>query len=146
LVLKIVLQRSGVDAKDNIEDGETAEDDEVVIAWEESLRTNFSEIIKYNEYINEESKFRTHQGDKELEFERVKVIIDEEESRGRMYSYDKIFGLKPLSANDKKNLEEGKETGIDKTIRLFYVACSRAKESLALVAYTDMPEELKKNV
>ena len=31
-------------------------------------------------------------------------------------------------------------------MRLFYVACSRAKESLALVSYTDFPEELKKNV
>lgn len=43
------------------------------------------------------------------------------------------------------NLKDGKETGIDKTRRLFYVACSRAKESLAIVAYTDFPELVKKN-
>src|SRR5690606_19298271 len=107
---------------------------------------SFSEIIKYSEYINEKSKFGTHQGVKGLEFERVMVIIDDEESRGRMFSYDKIFGLKPLSANDRKNIEEGKETGIDKTTRLFYVACSRAKESLAIVCYSDSPKELKRNV
>lgn len=144
--LKFVLQRRGVDADNNIEDDETAEDDEVLIAWEEALKASFAEIITYNEYINGESKFGTHQGVKGLEFERVMVIIDDEESRGFMFSYDKLFGLKPLTNTDKKNIDEGKETGIDRTMRLFYVACSRARESLALVSYTESPEELKKNV
>lgn len=63
-----------------------------------------------------------------------------------MFSYDKLFGIKPLTSTDQKNIDEGKETGIDRTLRLFYVACSRAKESLAIVSYTDAPEELKKNV
>ncbi|WP_291275308.1 UvrD-helicase domain-containing protein [Flavobacterium sp.] len=144
-VLKFVLQRGDID-NTNIEDDEKTEDDEVLVAWEEALKANFSEIVKYNEYINEESKFGTHQGVKGLEFDRVMVIIDDEESKGFMFSYDKLFGLKPLSANDNKNIDEGKETGIDRTIRLFYVACSRAKDSLALVSYTDLPEELKKNV
>lgn len=144
--LKLVSQRVGIDTDENFEDDETIEDDEVLLAWDEAIKASFSEIIKYSEYINEKSKFGTHQGVKGLEFERVMVIIDDEESRGRMFSYDKIFGLKPLSANDKKNLEEGKETGIDKTTRLFYVACSRAKESLAIVCYSDSPKELKSNV
>mgnify|MGYP000967619502 FL=1 len=74
------------------------------------------------------------------------VIIDDEESKGFMFSYDKLFGLKPLTNTDKKNIDEGKETGIDRTMRLFYVASSRAKESLAIVAYADLPEELKKSV
>ncbi|MBX3241047.1 MAG: ATP-dependent helicase [Chitinophagaceae bacterium] len=145
-VLKVVLKRVDVDSDIKIEDDEATEDDEVLIAWEEALKASFFEIIKYNEYINEESKFGTHQGVKGLEFERVMVIIDDEESKGFMFSYDKLFGLKPLTANDRKNIDEGKETGIDRTKRLFYVACSRAKESLALVSYTDFPEELKKNV
>lgn len=144
--LKVILQRGGIDTENNSEDDETDEDDEVLIAWEEALKVNFSEIVKYNEYINEESKFGTHQGVKGLEFDRVMVIIDDEESKGFMFSYDKLFGLKPLTNTDKKNIDEGKETGIDRTMRLFYVACSRAKESLAIVAYTDLPEELKKNV
>ncbi|WP_119079745.1 UvrD-helicase domain-containing protein [Chitinophaga alhagiae] len=145
-VLKVVLQRGGIDTENSFEDNETDEDDEILIAWEEALKANFTEIIKYNEYINEESKFGTHQGVKGLEFDRVMVIIDDEESKGFMFSYDKLFGLKPLTNTDKKNIDEGKETGIDRTMRLFYVACSRAKESLALVSYTDLPEELKKNV
>ncbi|WP_353158788.1 UvrD-helicase domain-containing protein [Myroides odoratus] len=145
-VLKVVLKRIDIDSDVEIEDDVTTEDDEVLIAWEEALKANFAEIVKYNEYINEESKFGTHQGVKGLEFERVMVIIDDEESKGFMFSYDKLFGLKPLTNTDKKNIDEGKETGIDRTMRLFYVACSRAKESLAIVAYADLPEELKKNV
>ncbi|MET3537659.1 UvrD-helicase domain-containing protein [Chryseobacterium limigenitum] len=144
--LKLALSRVGIQSDKNEQEEETDEDDEVLIAWEEALKANFSEIIKYNSYINEESKFGTHQGVKGLEFDRVMVIIDDDESRGFMFSYDKLFGIKPLTSNDKKNMDEGKETGIDRTMRLFYVACSRAKESLALVSYTDIPEELKKNV
>ncbi|MBL1220240.1 ATP-dependent helicase [Chryseobacterium sp. L7] len=145
-VLKVVLKRVNVDSDVEIEDDETTEEDEVLTAWEEALKANFAEIIKYNEYINEESKFGTHQGVKGLEFERVMVIIDDEESKGFMFSYDKLFGLKPLTSTDKKNIDEGKETGIERTMRLFYVACSRAKESLAVVGYTDLPEGLKKNI
>lgn len=145
-LLKLVSQKMDVDSDDVIEDDEIAEDDEVLIAWEEALKADFSEIIRYNEYINEESKFGTHQGVKGLEFERVMVIIDDEESKGFMFSYDKLFGLKPLTNTDKKNIVEGKETGINRTMRLFYVACSRAKESLALIAYTDAPRQLKENV
>jgi len=144
--LKLVSQRVGIDSDENSEDDETMEDDEVLLAWDEAMKANFSEIIKYNEYINEKSKFGTHQGVKGLEFDRVMVIIDDEESRGFMFSYDKLFGIKPLTSTDQKNVDEGKETGIDRTLRLFYVACSRAKESLAIVCYSDFPSELKSNL
>lgn len=145
-VLKVVLQRGGIDTENSVDNDEIDEENEVFIAWEEALKANFTDIVKYNEYINEESKFGTHQGVKGLEFERVMVVIDDEESKGFMFSYDKLFGLKPLTPTDKKNIDEGKETGIDRTMRLFYVACSRARESLAIVGYTDLPEELKENV
>jgi DNA helicase-2/ATP-dependent DNA helicase PcrA len=62
-----------------------------------------------------------------------------------LFSYDKLFGSKELSQGDKKNMAEGKETGIDRTRRLFYVACSRAKESLAIVAYSDNPSIVEQN-
>ena len=41
---------------------------------------------------------------------------------------------------------EGKETSIDRSRRLFYVACSRAEKSLAIVAYTHAPEKVKQHV
>lgn len=115
-------------------------------AWETALAQPFSQIGKYNEYLSEHSKFGTHQGVKGLEYPRVMIIIDDEEARGFMFRYDKVFGTKELSATDQKNIQEGKETGFDRTLRLFYVACSRARESLAIVAYTDDPEIIKQNV
>lgn len=145
-ILKVVLRRADIDIENKIVAHESDEDDKNLVAWEEALKANFMEIVNYSEYIDEESQFGTHQGVKGLEFKRVMVIIDDEESKGFMFSYDKLFGLKPLTPMDEKNMNEGKETGIDRTIRLFYVACSRAKESLALVAYTDTPAELKKNM
>jgi DNA helicase-2/ATP-dependent DNA helicase PcrA len=107
------------------------------------LNTKFSQIKAYTAYINEQSPFFTHQGVKGLEFPRVMAIIDDSEARGFLFSYDKLFGIKGKTDADIKNEREGKETGIDRTRRLFYVICSRAEESLAVVAYTNNPTELK---
>ena len=140
--LKISIERiKSVGEEENEDD-----DDETLLAWDLALNANFVEIINYNDYISDSSNFGTHQGVKGLEFERVMVIIDDEESRGFMFSYDKLFGLKELTKGDKENIAEGKETGINRTSRLFYVACSRAKKSLAIVAYTDQSEQLKTNL
>ncbi len=122
------------------------EDDEILLGWDDALKSSFDEIVKYNDYLSDNSNFGTHQGVKGLEFDRVMVIIDDEESRGFMFSYDKLFGTKSLSDTDSKNIIEGKETGIERTSRLFYVSCSRAKESLAIVAYTDDTEILKSKI
>jgi DNA helicase-2/ATP-dependent DNA helicase PcrA len=73
---------------------------------------------------------------KGLEFPRVMVLIDDEEARGFMFSYDKLFGVKGQTKTDLENERSGKETSIDRTRRLLYVTCSRCEQSLALVAYT----------
>lgn len=121
-------------------------DDEELGLWKSALEAPFTEIIQYSKYINAETNFGTHQGIKGLEFDRVMVLIDDTEARGFMFSYDKLFDIKPMTPADIKNVEEGKETGIERTLRLFYVACSRTKESLAIVAYNDNPALLKENV
>lgn len=129
---------------ENDEDDDEITDD-IIDAWDIALANPFSQIKYYNNYISDDSKFGTHQGVKGLEYDRVMVILDDEESRGFLFSYDKLFGSKDLSTTDRKNIEEGKETANDRTKRLFYVACSRAKESLAIVAYTDNPEIVSKS-
>jgi DNA helicase-2/ATP-dependent DNA helicase PcrA len=138
--LKLSIERTKSTGED--ED----KDDEILLAWDEALESNFEEIIKYNDYVSEKSNFGTHQGVKGLEFARVMVVIDDEESKGFMFSYDKLFRIKELTKNDNQNIAEGKETGIDRTSRLFYVACSRAKESLAIVTYTNNQENLKTKI
>ncbi|MGG7035710.1 MAG: UvrD-helicase domain-containing protein [Flavobacterium sp.] len=132
-------------AEEIIEEEEIENTDSILNAWDLALNNPFSQIRNYNNYLSEDSKFGTHQGVKGLEYPRVMVILDDEEARGFLFSYDKLFGSKALSTIDIKNIDEGKETGIDRTKRLFYVACSRAKESLVIVAYTDNPIIVKKN-
>lgn len=86
----------------------------------------------------------THQGVKGLEFDRVMAILDDEEANGFLFSYEKLFGAEPKSNTDLTNEENNKDTAISRTRRLFYVICSRARKSLAVVAYTKAPEALKK--
>lgn len=85
----------------------------------------------------------THQGVKGLEFPRVMVILDDAQAKGFLFSYEKLFGVKAQSDTDIKNERDGKDTGITRTARLFYVACTRAENSLAVVAYTENEELVK---
>lgn len=130
-----------IGAGDNTTPEEVEKDpqDEVVEAWDNFLKVPFSQIIPYTEYISGNAKSATHQGVKGLEFPRVMVIIDDEEARGFLFSYDKLFGAKAKTDTDVRNEREGNETSIDRTRRLFYVTCSRAEKSLAVVAYSTDP-------
>ncbi len=136
--LETLVSEEGLDTESSEEDS-----DEILNALGIALNSPFSQVKAYKEYVNGESKFETHQGVKGLEYPRVMVIIDDAESRGFMFSYDKLMGAKALTPTDIKNIESGKETSVDRTRRLFYVACSRAKESLAIVVYTDSPDVIK---
>lgn len=122
------------------------EDDSVeeeLRAWVEVMDLPIDMVRSYDDYVNHRSQFDTHQGVKGLEFDRVMVIIDDSEAKGFLFSYDKLFGVKDLSETDLKNKENGKETTIERTQRLFYVTCTRAKNSLAVVMYTNNPEVVK---
>ena len=110
-------------------------------AWDKALSVPFSQLEPYVQYISDKSPFGTHQGIKGLQFPRVMVVLDDNEARGFMFSYDKLFGAKAPTSTDQRNAQEGKETPIDRTRRLFYVTCSRAQSSLTVVVYTN---ELKK--
>ena len=115
-----------------------AEDDKnpAIDAWREALAVPFSQFEAYEEYVSDRSPFGTHQGIKGLEFPRVMVILDDNEARGFMFSYEKLLGAKALTNTDHRNLHEGKETSVDRSRRLFYVTCSRAQRSLAVIVYT----------
>ncbi len=121
-----------------------SENDSIIEAWDKALECKFSQFEEYVRYISDESRFGTHQGIKGLEFKRVMVILDDDETRGFLFNYEKLFGAVEPTPTDIKNIEEGKETSIDRTRRLFYVTCSRAEKSLAIVAYTKAPEKIKK--
>ena len=128
-------------------DFELAEDDTdpIIDAWDKALALSFNEFKSYVQYISDKSRFGTHQGIKGLEFPRVMVILDDEEARGFLFSYEKLFGAKTPTKADIDNQANGKETSIERTRRLFYVTCSRAEESLAIIAYTSEPNKVKEN-
>lgn len=120
--------------------------DDVINAWDVALENSFSQIECYNEYILDKASYGTHQGVKGLQFPRVLVVLDDDEARGFLFSFDKILGLKSPSETDLKNMKENKETTIDRTLRLFYVACSRAQKSLAIVAYASNPDTVQSHI
>ncbi|HEY4239044.1 MAG TPA: UvrD-helicase domain-containing protein [Kofleriaceae bacterium] len=122
------------DAGMSPEDG--YEDDDVTIALRAFLCSPFEQVRQYVAYIQHRTGFETHQGVKGLEFPRVLVVVDDDEARGFMFSYEKLFGVERRSSTDRENEESGKDTGLDRTRRLLYVTCSRAKNGLAIVART----------
>jgi DNA helicase-2/ATP-dependent DNA helicase PcrA len=125
-----------------------AEDDgnPAIDAWREALSVPFSQLRAYVEYISDRSPFGTHQGIKGLQFPRVMVILDDNEARGFMFSYEKLLGAKALTATDEKNQLKGKDTSVDRTRRLFYVTCSRAEQSLAVIVYTKQADKVAKHI
>lgn len=105
------------------------------LAIQAFLNAPFSQIEPMAEYLAGKAHFDTHQGVKGLEFDRVMVIMDDTEARGFLFKYDDLFGGKA----------DGDKT-VEATKRLFYVTASRAKEGLALVAYSSSPDRIKNYV
>lgn len=48
-----------------------------------------------------------------------------------------------MSDTDNSNISKGIDSDLDRTRRLFYVTCTRAEKSLAVVAYTSDPKIFK---
>ena len=139
-----------IDETDNTTPDETSEITGVEShSWEairSFLGTRFNQIYEYKKYVTGDGVFDTHQGVKGREFDRVLVIMDDDEAGGFLFSYEKMFGVRPLTQNDQNRLRDGEETGVERTRRLFYVICTRAEKSLGLVVYSQDPELLKQKV
>lgn len=102
--------------------------------WHGLFESPWIQLRRFKTYLSGKSHLATHQVVKGSEFDHVMVVMDDEDAAGNLFAYDRLFGA-PLGDSDVKNVEEGKETSIDRTLRLLYVTCSRAKESLALVLW-----------
>lgn len=126
--------------KDNAEGPEEEEDGEEltkeVAAMDAFLACPAFQFLGYFKYLNDDSPFSTQQGIKGAEFERVLVVLDDDEGTHVQFSYDKYLGIRQLSDRDEANQREGKETTVDRTRRLFYVCCTRAMKDLVVVLFT----------
>ncbi len=107
-----------------------------VAAMDAFLACPASQFWGYYNYVNDDSPFSTQQGIKGAEFERVLVVLDDDEGTHVQFSYDKYLGIRALSDRDEANKLDGKETAIERTRRLFYVCCTRAMKDLIVVLFT----------
>jgi DNA helicase-2/ATP-dependent DNA helicase PcrA len=130
--------------KESIKEINGDSEEKEIVAWRKCMSLRYSEVRQYIKYVTGQSGFATHQGVKGLEYDRVMVIIDSQDTKGFLFDYDKLFGVKPLSETDIKNMNEGLDNSIARTMRLFYVVCTRARHSLAILAYTTNPAIVKK--
>ncbi|GAA2446808.1 UvrD-helicase domain-containing protein [Streptomyces glaucus] len=96
---------------------------------------DIKELSAYFKYIRQQSPYSTQHGTKGAEFPKVVAVLDDEEGNYNLYSYEKLFGIKELSDNDKRNLSAGRDSVLERTRRLLYVCVSRAVESLAVVVF-----------
>jgi len=115
--------------------GPTDEDDPENISVQAFLASPAAQLWGYRTYIEDQSPFATQQGIKGAEFQRVLVILDDEESQYSLFSYGKYFGTEPLSDKDQENIRDRVDSVVDRTRRLFYVCCSRAVQDLAVVLF-----------
>lgn len=101
------------------------------------------ELLGYRRYIENLSPFSTQQSIKGAEFDKVLVIVDDQEGSLPGYSYSKYFGVTPPSDTDRKNIAEKKDSVIDRTRRLFYVCCSRALTDLVVVVFAEDTSQMR---
>lgn len=96
------------------------------LAFLQSLNTiPFSELVKFYEYLDAYTPYSTQHGTKGSEFKNVVVILDD--AAWNQYKWSSIFGL-----HDK--LEQRRY----RSLKLFYVAISRARDNL-IVIYKQAP-------
>ncbi|KPY56543.1 UvrD-helicase domain-containing protein [Pseudomonas syringae] len=134
----------GVDNDDDVQEDD--ESDKEMASMDAFLACPASQLLPYHTYISERSPFWTQQGIKGAEFDRVLVVLDDAESSHFQFSYEKYLGLKDFSDNDRKHIDAGEETTVDRTRRLFYVSCTRALKDLAVVLFTANPEQAEAHI
>lgn len=135
----VAVNEAEVEADDNVDEGEEGLSNEIN-SMAALLACPAKQLRPYQAYVNDESPFSTQQGVKGAEFDRVLVVLDDEEGTHFQFSYEKYLGLKELSARDKKTLQDGGETGVERTRRLFYVCCTRARQDLVVILFVADPE------
>lgn len=62
--------------------------------WRQFLESPFNQIFPYKNYTNEQSPFSTYQRIKDIEFDRVLVILDDDEAIGFLFSDDSFLESK----------------------------------------------------
>lgn len=126
--------------------GEDDEASQEIASMDAFLACPARQFRGYHRYVQQLSPFSTQQGIKGAEFERVLVVLDDDEGTHVQFSYDKYFGVKAPSQRDLENIRDGKETAVERTRRLFYVCCTRALTDLVVVYFSSEPVVAERQV
>lgn len=110
------------------------------------LACSAQELKPYERYISLGSPYSTQHGVKGAQFDRVLVVLDEEESNYNSYDYERVFADELARAADREAFEVEGDNTWSRTLRLLYVCCTRARRGLVLVFFADAPETIKANV
>jgi DNA helicase-2/ATP-dependent DNA helicase PcrA len=90
----------------------------------------FAEFQKLYEYLEGRTPFSTQHKTKGAEFDNVLVILDN--GNWNHYNFEKLF------------LGGGTANVLERTRKIFYVCCTRSKESLAVYFHNPKPEVVEK--
>lgn len=93
--------------------------------WNRIKDISFSEYVKSIEYQKEYFPYSTQHSVKGSEFDNVLVILDN--GKWNMYNFNLLL---ENIFNENNILEERKKDIFNRTKKLFYVCCTRAKENL----------------
>lgn len=104
------------------------------------------ELLPYERYVSEGSPYATQHGVKGAQFDRVVVVMDEEESEYRTYNYERVFAGADARAADHARAQAGDDNTWSRTLRLLYVCCTRARRGLVLTFFVADPTSTVANV
>lgn len=86
----------------------------------------YVQVINFERYLNDETPFSTNHGVKGEEYENVLVVLDD--TLWNNYKFEAV-----LSGDTSKSQ-------YDRSLNLFYVSCSRAKQNLVVLVTSSMGE------
>lgn len=104
------------------------------------------ELRPYERYVSEASPYSTQHGVKGAQFDRVIVVMDEEENDYRTYNYERVFASAQERAEYRARTQGGDENTWSRTLRLLYVCCTRARRGLVLTFFVADPAAMLVNV
>ncbi|WP_080437717.1 hypothetical protein, partial [Pseudomonas syringae] len=99
------------------------------------FKCSAQELLPYERYVSEGSPYATQHGVKGAQFERVMVVMDEEETDYRTYNYERVFASAEARAADRARALGCDENTWSRTLRLLYVCCTRAQRGLVLTFF-----------
>jgi DNA helicase-2/ATP-dependent DNA helicase PcrA len=144
--LKLPVPETALNEEHEYSEEDADELSREITSMDAFFRCPANQLRGYVEYLSNASPFSTQHGIKGTEFERVLVVLDDEEGTHKQFSYEKYLGLKELSERDETNIREGRDNVVARTRRLFYVCCTRAQTDLAVVLFTGDVAKVREQV